>query len=797
MTNAAVNQLGLNLESELSVAMAARQPVRDDNQVSFPWSGPTQPPSSVLLPVGRDQSGASNKTAGADELLAPAPYADRFPLVIGNQLTLAYLTATYRLATEGYRYQLVDVLNELLEHDPYARGLVRQRLLPVVAARLDVVERELPKDAKAADKKLALDVATEVRRQLLAIPARTQALGRLAWGIAYGMSGAETEWDRDTSSEAPKGWEVRGLHFIHSRRLNCTNPQTWDIHIYDQSPSSPWTSQNWSLGVGLRVASYPGKFVIHCPALNGDYATRDGELRYVGTYLALKRMIVRCSAQDFERVIRPWVIGYFNREQDKNKNSVATNADIAQLLATIKALGLGSLSSAVLPDAARVEILKQVATAGNPKEFVEWIDHQVTVALLGQTYTTGPQHHGTHQAADVANDGTRKINEYDAQCLCDTLERDLVYWIVALNWDHNVARRFAPTLKFAVSDKPDPKVVAEVAKILTSVDVPLDARKVGDMAGMPVIDEADTKLMETGRTRAVAAGKDQPIEPEAGNDPNTGGTGAPAVSDDGDSQQPASKPVAKQPADKSAPAAKKTPKGGGGKGGAGAPAKGSKAAAKKGDENGAAMRDRGSFLLSDKERSDDTGVLLALLKAPVSQIGDRNVAVEVYEHLLEDYPASALGWIPTVSWSGPLEIPVDEIDFSNANKWQASHEDIGPYAEKIRKAGGNWKPVVLVKRPGNDKFMIVDGHHRVLGYKKLGWPVRAYVATVPTVHGDWEELHSMQRKGTSKGSWADENSPSWTASHQPSWATKPASYNGPGKHPLEEAASKRPPSVNT
>ncbi len=735
-------------------------------QTLLPWGSSAAP--QPILP-------AKPHPLEQPALLAPPPVVDRWPILIGQNLSLAYLTNTYMLATQGWRWQWVDVVNELLEHDPHARGVCRQRFLPVVAARLEVLPAELPEGAEQSDKDLAKKVADEVRRQIKGIPAWTQALGRLVWGIGYGMSAAESEWCRDTGSMAPKGWEVRGLSFVHSRRLNVTNPSTWDVHIYDQGPTGPGAQLNYGFGYGLPLRAYPGKFILHAPALNGDYATRDGEFRYIGAYLLIKRMMVRVTAQDFERFVRPWVLGYFNREGDKNRQAVAANPDIQQLLAAVKALGMGGLNAAVLPESVRVEILKAAASAGNPREFIDWLDTQVTESLLGQTYTTRPNVRGTHGAAGVAAEGTRRINEYDAQCLADTLERDLVYWIVALNWDEQVARRFCPKLKFGVSDPPSATEVATIAKLLTSIDVPLRARDVGEMAGMPVIDEGDEEGMAHGRTRLVYAGKDMPIEPEAGNDPN-----APEQTEEGDSEgggepsgggnappKPSAKPKTK--------AAAKTPKPKAGE------VDGPDAVAQTDNEA------RARFLLTDQERSEDAEIRILLKTAPVAQIGDRSVAADVYEHMLEDYPAKSLDWIPRVGpWVGPVEVPVDELDFANANKWRASHEDISSYVDKIKKAGGVWKPIVLVKKPGNPKFVIVDGHHRTLAYRKLGWPVRAYIAHVPTDSGPWDTIHDLQKKGTSKGSWADENSPSWRASHMPSWAKKAASYQGPPPHPLEE-----------
>src|ERR1700722_12957631 len=144
-------------------------PQTADTQLAMPWIGNRQDASQVTLPVP-PQHGYQAQT-----LLAPPPMTDRYPIVIGSALRLDYITSTYRNATLGWRYGAVDVWNELLEHDPHARGVVRQRRLPVVASRMDIVAAELPEDAATKDKDLAKAIRDEVKRQLSRIPSRTQA----------------------------------------------------------------------------------------------------------------------------------------------------------------------------------------------------------------------------------------------------------------------------------------------------------------------------------------------------------------------------------------------------------------------------------------------------------------------------------------------------------------------------------------------------------------------------------------------------------------------------------------------
>ena len=141
--------------------------------------------------------------------------------------------------------------------------------------------------------------------------------------------------------------------------------------------------------------------------------------------------------------------------------------------------------------------------------------------------------------------------------------------------------------------------------------------------------------------------------------------------------------------------------------------------------------------------------------------GDGNVAREVYDQLLEDYPSKSLDWVVSgEKWSGPQPIKIDDIDFSTEQRWQASRDPIEPYVDRI--SDGRMKPVILVRAPHGGKLIIVDGHHRVLAYKKLGKPALAYVGSLLSRESMTEALalHSLQKGGSSRGSWSvDPNAP--------------------------------------
>lgn len=449
-------------------------------------------------------------------VLAPAPVIDRYPIIRGRDITGDSLSATYRLCNTGWRYTYVDLLNELLEHDGHARGVVRQRVLAVAGASIDINPPKLPKGHP--DEELASEIAEFFAMDFEAIPSLSQSLGQLNWAVIYGLTGAETEWNIDPDL----GWEPTALSNIHSRRLNYSDPMSWDLYIYDQGLVGPGFYMGPTVSMrGLRVANYPGKFITHAPALNGDYVTRDGEGRYIGVLMMLKRMIMRATAQDFERVIRPWVVGYFNREVDaQTKVAIATEEDEQVLTQATQALGVGALNAAVLPNSTKLEILR-AASAMDVKDFLTFLNQEISKALLGQAFTTEPGANGNFAAMDIANKNTLKILRYDASALADTIRRDLAMPWMRLRYPE-ANRRLCPDVKLHVNELPDPQKIMTLIKDATTTDIPVDVDWAAEELGLTIVPKEEGMEDEPRRTRMVSAAKTG-IEPGE-DDPNEGKT---------------------------------------------------------------------------------------------------------------------------------------------------------------------------------------------------------------------------------------------------------------------------------
>jgi len=116
----------------------------------------------------------------------------------------------------------------------------------------------------------------------------------------------------------------------------------------------------------------------------------------------------------------------------------------------------------------------------------------------------------------------------------------------------------------------------------------------------------------------------------------------------------------------------------------------------------------------------------------------------VLRQLEDSFPKEALEWINDAHWIGPVQVPLDRVNFEAKDHWQASHEPelVNSKIKKIK--NGKRKPVVLVAAPKNTKYIVVDGHHRALAYKELDMPMTAFIGKVHHEKGDWDTMHSKQ-----------------------------------------------------
>lgn len=453
-------------------------------------SGTSQQPHLANPPIELRQQAAPAFNVN----LAPAPIADKWPTVVGSSLSLAYLSATYRLALSGYRRQYVDALGELIERDPHLYAVLMQRVMTACGARIILA----PRDAKS---KRARRLTKDVQSIVDSITGLRQSMVSLAFsGFYYGMGAAETIWEpqpRYAKRGPAIGYVPTRLNFVHSRRLNLPNPSSWDVSIWDQGPVNGMDSrlaEPTRANYGLRIDDYPGKFVLFSPQLHADYPTREGVGRVVAFWSALKTMGARGAAQYVERYAKPWAVATYATTSNgvpRAAEASAVNNDVGAADQALRALGAGSLAGVVIPDSVKIT-LQQIVGSRSAIGHKDWIDicnREMSKGVLGQTDTTDGGGSGSRARASVQKTGSDQIARLDVMLLADCLQTMLVDWIVRLNWPADYDLR--PFITLAVDPEPDPYGTMKLASMAAASGMPVDADKLSHIIGIALVDRGD------------------------------------------------------------------------------------------------------------------------------------------------------------------------------------------------------------------------------------------------------------------------------------------------------------------
>ena len=344
---------------------------------------------------------------------------------IATGLTPRRLAAVLRTAAEG-DYQHDDYLTlaeEMEERDPhYAAVLgVRKRavsgLEPAVEAATD----------EARDVELADAVRELVRRPEFAalLEDSLDALGK-------GYSAVEIIWDRSGPQWQPGHYELRDPRFFVFDREDGRT-----LRLLDEADSYR----------GIDLAPY--KWMVHVPRLKAGIPIRGGLARLAAIAYMVKAYTITDWTAFAEVFGMPLRLGRYGEQ--------ASEDDIHKLITAVA--NLGTDAAAAIPDSMRIEFIEAGNRQGGAELFerlAEYLDKQVSKAVLGQTMTTDD---GSSQSQAKVHDEVRgDILRSDARQLEDTLNRDLVRPFIDLN--HGPQERY-PKLLLPVNEPEDIKVLAE------------------------------------------------------------------------------------------------------------------------------------------------------------------------------------------------------------------------------------------------------------------------------------------------------------------------------------------------
>lgn len=377
-------------------------------------------------------------------------------------------------ADMGRMSSLVDLANALRQKDSHLQGVLETRETAVQRLQWEL---ELPRKPTKRERKAAQFVEDAIRSGLACVIAQCSS------APYYGYAVTETVYRKTSGYIVPD----RFVPIAHRRFAYGSTRLLWQD--YAGKPS-----------VDVRE-TYPGQFIISQPRVNGDVPCREGLMRVL-VWAALFR---NWSLTDWLRLgeiaWRPWRVGKYKRE------SFAQQEDVDGLVTLLDAMSTSGV--AVIPDTVELDVewpQGGAAGKGPHSELFGTMGREMSKAVLGQTETTESSSSSGY-AQSKTMDGIRKDKvESDASFIAADITRDLIAWLVGLNFGQGVR---VPELRFVTEDAVDLKAFGDSVKALAGAGLRIPSKWARDKAGIP--DPADGEEVIGG----PASGDPDPAKPPA------------------------------------------------------------------------------------------------------------------------------------------------------------------------------------------------------------------------------------------------------------------------------------------
>src|SRR5208283_3100019 len=240
-------------------------------------------------------------------------------------------------------------------------------------------------------------------------------------------------------------------------------------------------------GIGIQPMTAPlapFKFVTHFAKAKAGLPIRGGLARAAGWAYLFKNYI-----------LKDWVTlaGVFGQPLRVGKcHPGASEQDKQALLSAVSRIG--SDAAAIIPESMVIEFTEAHQNGGSElyQTFCQYLDAQVSKAVLGQTLTTEMPRSGGSRAAAQVHEGVRRdILSADARRLAATLARDLVRPIVELNMG---PQRHYPKIELGLPDDSDVKVFAEIVAMLADRGLRVGQKTILDKLGIAQAAEGEAVL---------------------------------------------------------------------------------------------------------------------------------------------------------------------------------------------------------------------------------------------------------------------------------------------------------------
>jgi phage gp29-like protein len=386
---------------------------------------------------------------------------------VASGLTPDRLASILNSAKEGDIESYLELAEQMEERDLHYRGVLNTRKQAVVRGKYTVEPfDETPR---------AQDIAEQCEELVVKTDIFSDMLFHLLDALGKSYSVIETVWDTTKTPWVYKEFAHKDPRWFHFDRVTHRELRIRDDSSYE----------------GLELPG--GAFVVHTPTIKSGLPIRAG-LAFAASIAYMTKMYTIKDWMAFMEVYgMPLRIGKYDPETIKEPERLQLKTALANL---------GHDAAAMIPEGMEIDIVDIKRGSGSDSLFggyADYIDKQVSKALLGQTMTTDD---GSSLAqAEVHETVRQDIKESDAVSLSSTVQKGIIAPWVGLNFGEN-----APMPRFTISVAPPEDLKTFTETVLPWVEkagLEISAPWVREKFGIPEPDDGeDTELL--GAAPAVA-----------------------------------------------------------------------------------------------------------------------------------------------------------------------------------------------------------------------------------------------------------------------------------------------------
>jgi len=323
---------------------------------------------------------------------------------VASGLTPERLASIMMRASEGDAHDYLTLAEEMEERDWHYACELGKRKLAVLA--LDRLVKPASTDA------IDVQIAEAVKEEIVQDEAFEDLMAGSLDALGKSFAAVEIGW------QTGKRWVPNAYAWRDPRWFRWDRETGRDLRLLDEA----------DMANGIDLPAY--QFAIHLPQLKMGLPIRGGLARLAAWAFLFKFYDVKDWAAFAESFGQPLRLGKYDAR--------ATPEDVDILYRAVAMIGTDC--AAVIPKSMEIEFVKSDTTSSTDlyQRFADWLDKQVSKAVLGQAGTADMQSGGGYAQAKVLDGVRADLTESDGKQLARTIRRDVFEPFVRFNYgpDH-------------------------------------------------------------------------------------------------------------------------------------------------------------------------------------------------------------------------------------------------------------------------------------------------------------------------------------------------------------------------